>query len=459
MFTRARSAVLGSVAVLAVAVVPAVQAALESALPARPAAVAASARPAVDTGFLSTMSPRDYTIELDRWGIRNDGTSAIETTDRMQAAIDWASQHGYGTVRIPKGTYLLGKQLTSDSVEGLRLPSDMTVRMATGTVLRIVPNSSWNYCLLTISARRNVQVVGGVLVGDRDTHTYTPRASDGSTAHDEGHGICVWNQSSSVVIDGLVMRDFTGDGVLVHGGGTSASMLTRDVVVRNSEIYRCRRQGVSVVRGQRVVVENNDIHDISGVAPQFGIDLETPKGQGRSSDVLIRGNRFRNNAGGHVVNFDATNVWIDSNTMSQDAGKAQVDGPVILHKTGDATVVGNQITMTDRTVNGLVGVLTYSDGVPLTSGPPTTVSDNTCVSCGIFLRDLPPSSVERNTLTNGYVAVQRMNVQLNDNVVTQTVRYGYSFDKVTGAAAGNQLNGSLYPIPLSATAYTANWYS
>lgn len=452
-------ALLGTVSVVAAAVLPAEHLARVIAAPATVAAgVTSRPQPVVDETFLRGMSPREYTVEVARWGIHDDGTEAVETTDRLQAALDWASEHGYGTVRIPAGTYLVGKQVTPDSVEGLRIPSDMTLRMTPATVLRIVPNSSWNYCVLMISARRNVQVVGGVIEGDRDTHTYVPRTTDGSTAHDEGHGVCIWNRSSKVVLDGMVIRSVTGDGVLVHGGGTSVEF-TSDVVVRHSQISNCRRQGVSVVRGLRVVIDGNYIHDIAGVPPQFGVDLETPKGQGHSRDILISGNRFSNNAGGHVVNFDATNAWVDSNTMTQDAGRSQSDGPVILHKGTDGTVVGNSITMTDRTANGLVGILSYSDGTPSSPGPGTTVSDNTCASCGILLRDLPSSTIARNRLSNGYVAVQRMDVRLTDNVVTQTARYGYSFDRVTGTATGNRLNGSPYPIPLTTTPYTDKWYA
>ena len=52
-----------------------------------------------------------------------------------------------------------------------------------------------------------------------------------------------------------------------------------------------------------------------------------------------------------------------------------------------------------------------------------------------------------------------MDVRLTDNVVTQAARYGYSFDRVTGTATGNRLNGSPYPIPLTTTPYTDKWYA
>lgn len=415
----------------------------------------AKAAPYVDTSFLGSFSPREYIVEVARWGIPVDGSDATLTTERLQAAVDWASIHGFGVVRVPKGVYLLGRKVSPDDVEGLRVPSDMDLRLASGTVFRMVPNDAWNSCLITISNQRNVRISGGTFEGDKDTHTYTPRASDGSTAHDEGHGMCIWNQSSRVMVERVRMHGFAGDGILIHGG---TSGMTRDVVIRESEIFASRRQGISVVRGQNVVIEANYIHDIAGIAPEFAVDLETPKGQTPSRDITISGNRLENNAGGHIVNFDATNLWIEGNTLSQAAGVGQVDGPIILHNRTDGVIRDNRITMTDRTVNGRIGILTYSDGTPIASGPSTTVADNTCVNCAIALRDMAPSRIERNIVQNGHISLQRIAIVLSGNSVTQTTRAGYSFDRVSGSASGNRLNGASYGIPLSASPYTANWY-
>jgi hypothetical protein len=71
---------------------------------------------------------------------------------------------------------------------------------------------------------------------------------------------------------------------------------------------------------------------------------------------------------------------------------------------------------------------------------------------------MAPSRVERNIFTNGHIALQRIAVLLSSNTVTQTTRAGYSFDRVTGLASGNRLNGASYSIPLSTNPYTAHWY-
>ena len=50
-----------------------------------------------------------YELELNRWGVFNDNTHAIETTKGINSALKWAKNNGYKTVKIPDGTYLIAK--------------------------------------------------------------------------------------------------------------------------------------------------------------------------------------------------------------------------------------------------------------------------------------------------------------------------------------------------------------
>jgi len=62
------------------------------------------------------------------------------------------------------------------------------------------------------------------------------------------------------------MYDLTGDGSLV--------LESDNITFINNNIHDNRRQGISIVGGIKVSITNNEIHHISGVSPQFGIDLE-----------------------------------------------------------------------------------------------------------------------------------------------------------------------------------------
>lgn len=436
--------------------------------PARPAPASAGAgsttpldasgRPVVDTSFARRLPAETYVVEPARWGIPTDGTDAVRTTEGLQAALDWASRHGFGTVRVPAGRYLVGKVVSDTYVQGISMPGAMALELAPEAQLRMVPNDRWNSCLVLVSNRTDVVVRGGSLVGDRDGHTYTPK--DGSTAHDEGHGICVWGLSSRVLVEDVDLSRFTGDGVLVVGGSTATDS-AKNIVIRRTVSHGNRRQGFSLVRVDGALLEDNTISEIRGTPPQFGIDIETPPGQGSSRNIVIARSWFRDNAGGHIANFDGHNVWVEDNTMGQTAGVPQTDAPVVIHPDTDMRILRNSITMTDPTANGLKGIVTYAPARQAADTAASevayTIASNTCTRCGFYVHDVAPVQLVGNTVADGVVAARNVRLTLSDTTVTRASGPGYSFSEVTGTATGNLLNGQPVSIPLSDTPLTLGW--
>ncbi|PKN45609.1 MAG: hypothetical protein CVU59_08545, partial [Deltaproteobacteria bacterium HGW-Deltaproteobacteria-17] len=313
----------------------------------------------------------EYVIELDRWDIPDTGTDAARTTANLQAAVDWAHEQGYARVVLPPGDYLVGEDVNDDYQGGLELSGDTEFVFSEGAVLTMETNDKWNYCVLLLRGD-NIIVRNGVLVGDRDTHVYTPRESDGSTAHDEGHGLCVWG-NHRVLIDNMELRDLTGDGALV--------LDSSDVTLTGNEIFNNRRQGISIVGGVRIAVRDNAIHHIHGTAPQFGIDIEGP---GRvDEDILIQDNRFHHNAGGDIVNATGENVHILDNVMEQGDGSTYTDGPLVTWHRTHNVIARNTMTMVDGSANGRLGYIQYSGGGDKGHNRATYVHDNVCHSCGM----------------------------------------------------------------------------
>ena len=108
---------------------------------------------------------------------------------------------------------------------GVTLSGNLELELDPSAVLTMHPNDKWDYCLFRLNKESNLTIRGGTLVGDRYGHTYTPNIIDGAllTAHDEGHGICI-EGSSKVLIDNIVAKEFTADGVLVgFGAGMDAT--------------------------------------------------------------------------------------------------------------------------------------------------------------------------------------------------------------------------------------------
>ncbi len=392
---------------------------------------------------------KEYTIDLVQWDIPNDGTNAIKTTANLQAAIDWAHQEGYQKVTLPNGQYLVGEDVNDNYQGGIEIHDNTEFVFSPEAILEIDTNNKWNYCVISLNGD-NIIIRDGTIKGDRDTHIFTPRASDGKTAHDEGHGICVWNKNNKVLIENMIIHNLTGDGSLIVD--------SNDVTYINNNIYNNRRQGISIVGGKRIKIENNDIHHINGTAPQFGVDIEGP---GRvDEDILIQNNYFHHNTGGDIVNATGNNVYILDNIMEQGDGNTYVDGPIVSwHKTHNI-IARNTITMVTGSVNGRLGYIQYSGGGEKGHNRATYVHENVCNSCGMYMYKSSDADVRRNKFLGYFLAFSEFkNAILVDNSVTYSEEHpnlrfcwSYRFEDVTGFASGNLLENEPEEIPLSDTA-------
>jgi len=386
-----------------------------------------------------------YVIDVIEWDIPTDYSNVTKTTANLQAAIDWAHDEGYTQVILPAGGYLVGEEVNDIYYGGINIYDNTEFIFSEGAVLRIETNDKWNYCVLSLHGD-NIIVRDGVIIGERDTHIFTPRENDGSTAHDEGHGIC-FNNNNNVQIDNMEIRDLTGDGSLV--------LESNDITFTNNTIYNNRRQGISVVGGVRIKIKDNEIHHINGTSPQFGIDIE---GAGREDkDILIQNNYFHHNAGGDIVNASGENVYILDNILEQGEGSKYVDGPLVSwHKTHNI-IARNTITMVDGSVNGRLGYIQYSGGGDKGHNRATYVHDNVMNNCGMYMYNSSGADVRRNKFLGYFLAFSDFsNAILIDNLVTYSeahpeLRYcwSYRFKNVTGEAIDNYLGDDLVEIPLT----------
>lgn len=379
----------------------------------------------------------EYILEPARWGIQTDGSDAQRTTDGFNEALDWASQQGISKFLVPAGTYLIGVK-TSDIYSGdIKIPSNMVFEMDPGAILQMATNDTWNYCVLAVRRAQDVIIRGGTIIGDRETHVYA-----GGGGHDEGHAICIEGNSERVLVENMTLQKVTGDGILIVGSGDEGASCF-DITIRSNDIHHNRRQGVSIVGGVRILIENNDIHHIQGTAPQFGIDIESLKF--RSADILIQQNRFNQNAGGDYVNTDGTNVWFLDNECDQTGlTERQSDGPIVHWGKTDQVVRGNTITVTVGSSNGMWGLIGYSNAEGSRGGntQPNYFEDNTFIGGGLHLAKTENFVVQGNIFQEGSILGAGINcVRFNDNEVNGEVREHYKFKNVAGTASGNLSNG------------------
>lgn len=391
----------------------------------------------------------ECTIDLAKHGIANDGTNPDATTDGINAAIDELVKGGCGHVKLPAGTYAIGKKTSDAYTGGIVLKSGMALEMDEGTVLKLRPTDTWAYCVIDISHAHDVIVRGGSIVGDRDEHTY-------KVPGEEGHCICVEDESERVAIDRVKLSKAIGDGVLIVAQGEEGSSC-KDVSITNSELFDNRRQGVSIVGGVRVLIEKNEIHHIQGTAPQFGIDIESLKYLSR--EITIRDNVFHHNKGGDFVNTDGRSVLFERNTMEDGDGNTYVDGPVIYWSNTDQVIRDNTIKMARGSANGKMGILEYSHKRPRTNPQRTVIEGNTLEGCSIDVMHDSRITLRKNRVNDAAIIVYFVDdVELFDNVIEKEGRsYSYMIHESSGVASGNVLNGTPYEIAITKDAPWSNW--
>ena len=60
----------------------------------------------------------------------------------------------------------------------------------------------------------------------------------------------------------------TGDSIVIQDSMESGKQRTDTINIKNNELYNNRRQGISIMAGKNIVIENNEIYKIKGNPPE-----------------------------------------------------------------------------------------------------------------------------------------------------------------------------------------------
>ena len=265
----------------------------------------------------STAPTSSLVVNVKDKGAKGNGIN--DDTAAIQAAIDEVKGTG-GTVLVPDGTYMI------DAITRIQIKNNMTLRMSRGTILKAIPNGKDNYSIINITGTSNINVIDGTLVGERDEHT--------STSGEWGMGITL-RGATNVVIEGVTARNFWGDGFYISGASKNVSFCS--VNADNN-----RRQGMSIISVDGMVVKNSVFKNTVGTPPQAGIDFE-PNAEDTISNVQIVNSKFIDNKGFGIELVQwakhslIKNVTLDGNTIS-----GNLAGGIKLHnKTTGHRLVNN----------------------------------------------------------------------------------------------------------------------
>lgn len=242
-------------------------------------------------------------IDVRDHGAKGDGVR--DDTSSFQDAIDALPKDG-GTVYVPAGAYVI------DPTRNVKLRSRMHLSMATGARLLAKANAAPRAYVLLAQELEDVEISGGRIIGDRDSHL--------GTTGEWGHGIRV-RGCSGVTIRNINISRCWGDGI--SAGGIKypgePNRPGRDYVFEKVVCTENRRQGLTIGSSRGVRIRNCEFSDTGGTAPGAGIDIEPDRDV--ASDVLIESCLVRGNRGPGIALYKrAADVTIRNCTIARNRG-------------------------------------------------------------------------------------------------------------------------------------------
>jgi len=191
------------------------------------------------------------------------GDGLTDDTRSFQKAIDSVAALGGGTVIVPKGNYVI------DGDVSVKIKSHVTLQMVDSTAQLISkPTKSQRFYILMVINATDVRILGGKIMGDRETHL--------DTTGEWGMGIAVY-AGKNVTIDGTKIYNCWGDGIVIGSKSAApyfASDPSTNVIVKNVSCNNNRRQAITIGKANGVLIDSSILVNTNGTKPMAGIDIE-----------------------------------------------------------------------------------------------------------------------------------------------------------------------------------------
>lgn len=237
----------------------------------------------------------------------NSVDSRIEATvyfiepNMTQEEINQALQ-SYKHIRFLKGVYIV------DPRDSILPQSNQIIEFEPGAEIKATGVSTNTYQILKIVNTENLTILGGLITGERDSHT--------GTGGEWGHGVHMEN-NKNLTIRKMTVRDCWGDG-FYHLSGENTHL-------DNVEADNNRRNNISVISGNVVIMDSPKLTRANGAPPQAGIDLEPNLDGEVMKGIIINNPVFENNAQNDI------GMLLDKLT-SEDTIDIEINNPVSINK-------------------------------------------------------------------------------------------------------------------------------
>ncbi|MEO6469714.1 MAG: right-handed parallel beta-helix repeat-containing protein [Acidimicrobiia bacterium] len=280
-----------------------------------------------------------------------DATGSRDVTAELNTFL--ASRSAGTTIAFPaRGRYRIEGVVIVSAMTDVTIEGHGSTLFAT-TDGRGGPPPFFNYRLHWPRLREHVEIRDSERVTVKDLVVEGPNRDGTFRPELEGQAGFVVSRSRNVTLDGVTARATYGDGVYVVGGSV-------DVTIRRCVLDHNGRQGVAVVDGDNVTVENCTIR----ATARSVIDLEPAHG-------LVRTVHVRNNRIDGYVNFllaavgagtGVQDVWLENNQVKGGRGVSVYVGTERSTRTS-IHVIGNRGDGSSRGYEGTLMRFTRFDGI------------------------------------------------------------------------------------------------
>ena len=253
------------------------------------------------------------------FNINSNGENAQKTTDGINKALKYAQNNNIKNVKLEFGKYqVIG--YNNSHYRGLTMQSNTNLDLNGSTIIQ-EPNDKYAYANISMYGIENATITNGIIIGDTDKHIYN---QENGKTHEGGYGISIID-CKNIKLTNLEIYNMTGDGINLYGAN-KGEKIDDDVVIENCNIHDCRRQGITIGCGENIIIQNNEIHNIRGTAPQSGIDIEGNFQSEITDKVIINNNKIYDIEGedalllvGFIKNVEINYNEIEKNILVYDA--------------------------------------------------------------------------------------------------------------------------------------------
>ena len=279
---------------------------------------------------------KEDTMNVKQFGAKGDGTT--DDTLSIQTAVDNCLN-----VHVPNGTYMV------DAETHINLRTGSKFTLNNDATIKAITNDLTTYTILLVEDCTDVEISGGTIEGDRDTHT-------GATG-EWGHCIRLWGSSNRIYIHDINLINAWGDGLDCD--------ITGSAVTARVHVNNARRNGYSITKADSFISNDDIIENTHGTSPQCGVDIEPNASTDILKNIIFNGLRTKNN-GAYGINFaliggnGSDNLTsIEVNNMRSDGdhrgiggtirygriGNIDIKNPVILNSRNNAILLTQQSLM------------------------------------------------------------------------------------------------------------------